>query len=79
MLICVKYSKQCLEENTAVRVCYDGDGDDDKDDDDDVKLWGISVLCIFPFSYLNSTTVSARYSQMLSPNRRPFLGLMTKK
>lgn len=40
MLICVKYSKQCLEENTAVRVCYDGDGDDEKDDDDDVKTVG---------------------------------------
>lgn len=41
MLIGVMYSKQCLEENTAMRVCYDDNGGDDKDDDDDdVKTVG---------------------------------------
>lgn len=72
MLICVMYSKKFLEENTAMRVCYDDDGVDDENDDDDVKTLGhFCSLCI-SFLLLDSTTVWARYPQMLKPNEDLF-------
>lgn len=67
MLICVIYSKKFLEENTAMRVCSDDDGVD-YEDDDDVQTVGHFCSLYISFLVLDSTTVLARYPQMLNPN-----------